>query len=635
MNTYRADIDGLRAIAVLAVLINHLDSTFLPGGFVGVDIFFVISGFLITAQIYKKIQEGKFSLSEFYQRRVNRLAPALIALIGGVLLLGFFLLSPLDFHRTSVSSVFSLAGLSNFYFWREYGNYFSAGAADAVLLHTWSLGVEEQFYFLWPLCFLVLYGLLGRYFRFFALFVFMILLFFSEWASRSFPSAAYYLLPTRAFELLLGGLLALFVSGIRCNNSLLLWFSKCLGLLLIFYSFFYFSASTVFPGVNALIPCVGAALIVFSGSMSSPVRVLMLRPLVFLGVISYSLYLWHWPVIVFVKYFYVDVGLWVSFWIVGCSIFLGWLSWRYIETPFRASGNHFKGRQVFSRKVLLPLATFVGVAFISSATDGFSFRFPPEVQAMEHSLSTRPNELRAGCHVPSVLYATPIDENCVLGSLAHQADGLLIGDSYANHFSGMIDVLAKEAGVSIVDYTMDACPPLYRYLDRAAVAGRGEQCKFRNDYIFDRIKEGRYSFVVLAASWPSDEGAGDYLLNSLDVISSAGASVVVVLKNQTIKHANTCSVRSIMYGAYECRVSRDARQVYWERVRERYPDVIFIDPNEVICAGNYCSPVVDGVLLYRDEGHLNDEGARKIGGLMLSHYSAEIVKTWFPITGRQ
>jgi len=635
VNTYRADVDGLRAIAVLAVLVNHLDSSFLPGGFVGVDIFFVISGFLITAQIYKKLQEGTFSLSEFYKRRINRLAPALIALIVGVLLLGFFVLSPLDFHRTSVSSVFSLAGLSNFYFWREYGNYFSAGAADAVLLHTWSLGVEEQFYFLWPLCFLVFYDLLGRSFRFFVLFAFLILLGFSEWASKTFPSAAYYLLPTRAFELLLGGLLALFISGVRCRNAALLWLSKSLGMFLIFYSFFYFSASTVFPGINALIPCIGSALIIFSGSMSSPVRVLMLRPVVFFGVISYSLYLWHWPVIVFVKYFYVEIDFWVFCWIMLASVFLGWLSWRYIETPFRVSDSHFKGLEIFSRKVFLPLATFVGVAFISSATDGFSFRFPPEVQAMEHSLSTRPNELRAGCHVPSVLYATPIDENCVLGSLAHQADGLLIGDSYANHFSGMIDVLAKEVGVSIVDYTMDACPPLFGYLDKVSAAGRGEQCKLRNDYIFGRISKSKYSFVILAANWSSDERVEGHLLDTLDVIYSAGASAVVVLKNQNIKHANTCSVRSVMHGAYECREPRDAAQGYWERVRERYPDVIFINPNEVICAGSYCSPVVDGILLYRDEGHLNDEGARKIGGLMLSHYSADIVKTWFPTMGRQ
>lgn len=208
-DSYRSDIDGLRAIAVLAVFLHHLSPGWLPGGFIGVDIFFVISGYLITSQVFQELREGSFSLKRFYQRRINRIVPALFTVLLACVLVGSVLLSPVDLIRLYHNALYALLGVSNLFIWLKYGNYFAADASEAPLLHTWSLGVEEQFYLLWPLMVLLVYRFAPRYLLWLLGVGVVLAVGFSEYATGIFATAAYYLLPTRFFELMLGGWLAI------------------------------------------------------------------------------------------------------------------------------------------------------------------------------------------------------------------------------------------------------------------------------------------------------------------------------------------------------------------------------------------------------------------------------------------
>ena len=235
---YRSDIDGLRAVAVIAVLLHHLKASLLPGGYVGVDIFFVISGFLITSQVFSEVKRNAFSLKGFYQRRINRIVPALAAVLLATVIAGAFILSPVDLVRLNVSALLSLLGVSNIYIWVKYGNYFAADASEAPLLHTWSLGIEEQFYVIWPLFIVLLYRLAPRYVLPVLAIGVVLAVGVSEYATGVFATAAYYLLPTRFFELMLGGLLAIYLHSPRVIGKRAAHGYALAGYLLIGFSLF-------------------------------------------------------------------------------------------------------------------------------------------------------------------------------------------------------------------------------------------------------------------------------------------------------------------------------------------------------------------------------------------------------------
>ena len=245
-NQYRPDIDGLRAIAVISVLIHHLNASFLPGGFVGVDIFFVISGFLITSHIHKETSDKTFTLKQFYKRRINRIIPALVTVVVASFAVGAVILSPVDLVRLTKSSIYVILGISNIFFWQEYGNYFGGNASEAPLLHTWSLGVEEQFYAVWPLLILILIklnrrGLIVGVFAILTIGAIAV----SEIAIGIFTSASYYLIPSRFFELMIGGLLSLVIVYKRPLSRFYSGLSYISGFILIGCSLFFLNKQTI------------------------------------------------------------------------------------------------------------------------------------------------------------------------------------------------------------------------------------------------------------------------------------------------------------------------------------------------------------------------------------------------------
>lgn len=626
--TYRPDIDGLRAIAVLSVVLFHLNPDFVRGGFAGVDIFFVISGYLITTVIYAQVRNGNFSFSEFYRRRINRIAPALFVLVAAVSVVGLAVLGPMDLVRLFKSGAAAGLGVSNAYFWREYGNYFSSGVDEAPLLHTWSLAVEEQFYIIWP----VLVILLGRLrLRATAAVLALSLLAtiaVSELGVRNFASASYYLLPTRFFELQIGSALAILVFhrgtlfGVRGAAV-----AGTTGLGLIFGSLFFLTSASSFPGINAVYPSIGAALIIAAGTNSNAftLQILSAKPLVFVGLISYSMYLWHWPLIAYSHYLGIKIGALQGGVIFAASTILAWLSWRFVETPFRRTGTSMSFSAVAGMRYAVPAAALAVSAFVVIGAAGLPGRFDPRVAQYEQTVATAPNELRAKCHSSTFLYERKPDTSCILGIASKPVTFLLIGDSYANHFTGMLDVLAKHEKVAVMDYTMDGCMPV-KGMGFGNVASYAAKCKMRNELSYDLIAFRKYPYVILAGSWPNDGTLEEFsalqkgLQTSIEAILASGGQPVIIRNNQGTTNAN-CPIRRIMHNSSgSCDTLRQPnhkqRQMF-EALKEQFPAISFIDPNAAICNATTCHGMLADVPLYRDGGHLNDVGSRLIGKILI------------------
>lgn len=614
---YRSDIDGLRAVAVIAVFVHHLNSTLLPGGYVGVDIFFVISGFLITSQVFAEVREGRFSLKQFYQRRINRIVPALVTVLLACVIVGAFVLSPADLMRLNASALYSLMGVSNLYIWVKYGNYFAADASEAPLLHTWSLGIEEQFYVIWPLLVLLVYRVAPRHLLLTLGLGVLLAVGLSEYATGVFATASYYLLPTRFFELMLGGWLGIYLQQPRRIGALQAAVCSAAGYLLIGHSLVTLGADAPFPGLNALWPCLGAALLIYAGAGQTRSRLLSCRPMVFVGLISYSLYLWHWPLIAYLNYLEVPMTVGVACAVVALAVGLAWLSWRFVEVPWRRSGVRLGFARVFSRRFAVPALGLALLAGVTHQLEGFPQRFSPKVERLEAMTLNKPAEIRHGCHVANALYSAEPDNDCRLGADKTAIDGILVGDSFANHFTGMVDILARPDNISLMDYTIDYCLPVLGYSGGMPPV-YADHCASRNARVFDLIEHNRYRYVVLAGSWPRDEAAEGIIEASIRLAVEHSGQVIVILNNQPIDKAATCPVRRLMFDFERpCDTTESSRPQYWTQIRAKFPQVRFIDPNKVICQGHRCSPLIDDKLLYLDNAHLNEVGSRFIGQTLL------------------
>lgn len=376
-NAYRADIDGLRAIAVLSVVFHHIGVPGFSGGFVGVDIFFVISGYLITRIIDGEIQGGQFSLSGFYERRIRRIFPALYPVLACSIAFGYLLLMPEDLLSLGKSVAATALFFSNILFSGESG-YFDAPALQKPLRHTWSLAVEEQFYIVLPL----LLVLIDKYARGRKLAVLLVLAILSFCANiyniREHQTQVFYFAHTRAWELIVGSIIAL-----RLNHETVPSLSRrilpVIGILLITCSVCFYDETLKYPGYFALAPVTGACMIIYAGSDNKSFvgRLLSLKPAVYIGLISYSLYLWHWPVIVYYKYVsFRELSVFEDVVIVILSVLLGYLSWRFVEQPFRRQSSPFIGRKIVILSGSVAVCLFAGIGIFYEKMKGFPDRHP-------------------------------------------------------------------------------------------------------------------------------------------------------------------------------------------------------------------------------------------------------------------
>ena len=374
---YRPDIDGLRAVSVLAILFFHGGFEWAGGGFVGVDVFFVISGFLITGIIVKDLDAGTFSFANFYRRRIKRLFPALVFTLLLVLVAGYLLFSPTDLQRLGQSTQYAVVSLSNFFFWQEAG-YFNDASEFKPLLHTWSLAIEEQYYLLWPA---LLFAIAKVNKKGTLTVVLLVAMAVSLWLNQryigDFPSTAFFLLPFRVFEFALGGLCLVLYQHLKINRigSEL---AVLAGLAMIIWSVVSYDADTHFPGWAALVPCVGAALVIVAGQSMAAQWLLSNRLMVTMGLISYSVYLIHWPLLVFYKYWHFSpITLTATVVLLGLSLLVGYMMWRWVEQPFRPV-KPGSSQSRFWMTFVLVVAGVWALGMLTQKNQGWPHRYPDE-----------------------------------------------------------------------------------------------------------------------------------------------------------------------------------------------------------------------------------------------------------------
>jgi peptidoglycan/LPS O-acetylase OafA/YrhL len=640
---YRPDIDGLRAIAVVSVLLFHAELG-LGGGFVGVDVFFVISGYLITQVIAGDLARGEFSIAIFYERRIRRIFPALFAMLAFCAVVGWLIFLPRDFEKLGANIVGATAFVSNIFFW-EQTDYFDGPAEMKPLLHTWSLAVEEQFYILFPLLLIVARRWFGDRW---ALLIWPLALAsfgLSLWMVAAGPSAAFYLTPFRAWELLLGALLALgAVPSVRSQ----LWRDalSVAGLALILWAVLRFSDQTLFPGVNALFPCFGAAFIIHAGTGGSSLagRLLGRRPFVAIGRMSYSLYLWHWPLIVFAGYVAIDaLSLWQSLGLVALSFAVAALSWRYIEVPFLQRNAAFARAPLFAAASSATIAAFaLGGAIVLA--NGLPGRFSPRVDALsDYVESVAPDT--DGCG--SVRRQLAADSPCAIGDARH-ASVFLWGDSHAAALYGAFHELAED-GISTAWGATPRCPPLVGIgTDRECIRGNSRRLAYilAHDEIETVVIAARWALYLegravdfgpaetngnlpelidrRGESWPllSEESHARFragLSEAIMTLLGAGKKVVLVYPiPETGYDIPSTLARMADQGEDFAAFTRPARlyhkrqQVAFDLLDSvgRHPRLTRIYPERALCHKGQCWTYAGNAPLYFDSHHLSLPGAR-------------------------
>jgi len=499
---YRPEIDGLRAIAVLTVILFHAGANF-PGGFVGVDIFYVISGFLITRIILIALQNDSFSFADFYARRVRRLLPAALCMVLTTVLFGYWMLAPDKYVELAKSAIYASVFLANVWF-ANHSGYFDQAAEVSPLVHMWSLSVEEQFYLFFPLLLVLCYKFCGmRGLQRAVLGVLALSLLLSLVLSESSPNFAFYLLPTRAWELCVGGMLAFFPLR-NFRNAVAPTLLYLIGMALIIYSVFFFNQDQVYPGWLATLPVVGSALLIVSAHSNRTIgsRLLKSRALVLIGKFSYSAYLWHWPIVSYYR-IYVAEREFRSIEVVAlvlASLGAGFLSWKFIEERFRY-------RQLPTMRVLTigagSIAFMAFAPLIVSMSDGFPNRWSDHARAIsdEHAMWDW------SCTERRRTFESFGQEFCVVGEKWDEArvKGVIWGDSHSLHWAQIFHQLALERGMSLV-ITPEECPP---YLDSAIVREHypdfprfTEDCTLKHRTTIDWLKtNAEVELIIMAAAW--------------------------------------------------------------------------------------------------------------------------------------
>ena len=444
---FRYDINGLRAYAVALVVLFHFGIFGFSGGFIGVDVFFVISGFLMTKIIVSSLTKDTFSFLKFYISRANRIIPALAVLISTVGLIGWFTLLPQEFKDYAKHSIASLTFLSNIQYFRESG-YFDAVSHEKLLLHTWSLSVEWQFYIILPIFLLLVAKLFKniKILKFLYIMVFLISLLLSIYFTKNYASASFYLLPTRAWEMMAGGLIYLYFDKIsfKENSKRIL---DLLGFSLIILSLILFTGKTAWPSYNALLPVIGSFLVLLANNNNSPFTNNKIAQ--FLGNTSYSIYLWHWPLVFYLAYLEKSENIIFVIGAIIFSVILGWLSYKFIENPTR---KYLSNTSTIKNYIVTLIYLFIPIVFLSFiyVKNGLPNRLPDEVQRIavkNAERNPRFNECHpsSGSHLPECIYGKG------------DVKLLVIGDSHAE---AMMQAVQKSlpTGVAALDWTYSGCP---------------------------------------------------------------------------------------------------------------------------------------------------------------------------------
>lgn len=633
--TFRNDINGLRGIAVVAVVLFHFNSSWLPGGFAGVDVFFVISGYLMTKIIFRGIEQDNFSILRFYIARGNRIIPALSALCFLLIVFGWFYLTPLDYKALGKHVVSSVGFISNIIYWRESG-YFDALSSEKWLLHTWSLSVEWQFYMLYPVALLIMKRFMSIDSIRAAILVGMVCgIVLSVYFTLTWPHLAYYSLLSRVWEILVGGVAFLFPFNPVKNRKNVLGNT---GLTLIMLSFIFISKDELWPGYLAILPVLGTFLVIQAQRDSCFVTSNIIVQA--LGRWSYSIYLWHWPLVVATYYFSLNEQF--LYWGVFFSIGLGFLSYRYIESiKFRATFT--KPKQYFRCKPIwfVILVTFLG--YLVFITRGFEWHYS---EAVISSLNESMNKNPYNCMVDNM-------SPCVIGQ-SNNIKAIIVGDSHADALTTALASAFDLDEAGIIALTKASCPFI---LDMKSIDKR-VNCLNENEKRLKYLQENytnipvywvaRSSVYIYGQSNPDRVGskqdtmpqvyfsdtiyekADESLLNEfesalyktvLEVGKERHIFLVLPIPEMRMNVPKVLSKSLLLNGSSEAKVISLDKSIYIRRNKEliriqnriaKLKNVAVLDPTNFLCNMKTCFGELNGRPFYYDGDHLSEYGNKKL-----------------------
>ncbi|HDI4959688.1 TPA: acyltransferase [Salmonella enterica] len=623
---YQPDVDGLRTVAVLLVLFFHVGFSSVSGGFVGVDIFFVISGYLITGILVSGIEKGTYKYSTFILSRISRLYPTLLFILIACLLLGFLIFTPNDYKEIGISSLYSALSISNFHFMLGSG-YFDTSSEVNPLLHTWSLSVEQQFYLIWPI---VIFAAMrsGRKLAVSLIVIAGVMsLLASQMMTKMNPTQNYFMMPYRIFEFAAGGIL-FFIPNDKARNKLISTILFIIGLALIIYSAFYFDKSTPFPGVNALFPVIGSCLCILFSKHTPAGFLLRNKLFVSIGIVSYSVYLIHWPVLVFYKYYvFRPINTFEKISIVVASVILAYVSYSFIENKFRRINLSSFNKMSVSFAIVLVGALLTSTLIYKN--DGYSFRvneyFKEKMNdaGAFHLQQYGGNGYYAGAHI-------------IGDKTASKVSAVVMGDSFARQYAHAIDVNSK--GYKFITSMNDGCFFSRNYT--TFYAGLPDpKCQQRLNFAIDYSNKFNVP-VIFGMRWVGYEGMvsdpqgnqkkfsneDDFIKfsvsNILNNISAFNGKKVVILGappgTDGVGGVEKC-VNRPSYLPLLCtkHLNTDDKDTFNKRMNSAIKsalngsnNVMFIDPYDYLCQDGKCMTMTDDYqFIYSDAIHLSKSGA--------------------------
>lgn len=636
-SSFRADIEGLRAIAVGLVVASHARVPGFAGGFIGVDVFFVISGYLITGLLVRELHHsGRIDLMQFYARRARRLLPAAFLTIVITLLVGALLLAPLEQRLLSGTAIYQFGYVSNFYFIKASLDYFTPQASLNPLLHTWSLSAEEQFYFFWPSLLLFLNGLngnrgviLGTAALTAASFALCV------WLTWTSPNVAFYSAPTRVWEFGIGGLaIFLRVRSAAWSNVI-----GGLGLAATVLSGIAIDDRVPFPGFVDLVPVLGTAAILISGaggrSTAFASRILALRPMQFIGKRSYSWYLWHWPVLVFADILIPDISLLMRIALAGVSFGLAAATFALVENPIRKHGFLVSRAGLSLAGALLMTVTGIGIAGLVRQYANYSAGNP---QLALYTEALQPMKLDENGCIAS--FTEELANECGYGSATATTRIVLFGDSHAAQWFPPLLAMAEQQNWNLITLTKSSCPTaetatLYNF----RLKRLNPECDRWRAAAIKRILEIRPAAIVIAnystayllnpsfvhaehgayAEWRTN------LRSTLQILGNSGSSIIIL---RDTPHAPfsipTCLARATSLGQFgkrSCDIDRHSSfdDRLWDEEKQAtagIQNLYLLDLSDEICQGDICPAMKDGIVVLRDNNHLSNNFSRSLMGAL-------------------
>ncbi len=610
---FRPDINGLRALAVIAVVLFHFNESILPGGFAGVDVFFVISGFLMTGIIFNGLTENNFSITNFYIARANRIVPPLAIVCLILLLTGFFYFPPLDYRALAKHVFSSITFFSNIIYWRESG-YFGTAPHSNWLLHTWSLSVEWQFYILYPIALVLLRKVLSlRHLKCLLVVTTILGFFLGAYATSRMPSASYFLLPTRAWEMMIGGLAFLYPFNLKNKNKKYLEF---FGLILIISSYFITSDNDLWPGYLTLIPVLGTYFVIISNNNKSIVTNNFAMQKI--GRWSYSIYLWHWPVLAGFYYLGMQhlalLGIPVSF-------ALGFLSFKYIES-FRLikSKDLSSGETITSTSLLLTIATLMISIFIYTNTN-YIYNIPKEIfSGITVSSNTDGNKEYTFVNHKKLNDKNSFEESkykvMVIGD--SQA-GDILNSLYSENLNDDVSIISRLISTRCKTFSLVKADA-NNLLEKLSLNNFDKMhCLSRFESIGNESLVDEADIIIVAMQW--DSKFNEFAFKSFRQLRNKNRNASIYVFGP--KNFDE-SIPSMIYSSYK--INSDVSSYAFKRIpNDRFEqnnilskklndiDIRFINLTDIICSGSRCNVEENGNPFFFDSSHLTREGTSFLG----------------------